>query len=158
VALAAGLGRAGAATALLAALACSGDHSFAPPGSTLVYSVQVYRCSGGCGAPVGPVDTVPAGDTALVRLSVADSGGSSVAQLRAPCAVNVSILGGPALHTLPAVPTCPDSATGVLLSTVATVRDLVWIVDGSFAAGTYTLRGDLVVDPPVVTQRTIRVQ
>jgi hypothetical protein len=105
------------------------------------------------------VDTVPSGDTALVRLSVTDTGGgSSVAQFRAPCAVNVTILGGPALHTLPAVPTCPDSTTGVVLSAVAVARDLIWIVNGSFTAGDYTLRSDLVADPPVVAQRAIRVQ
>lgn len=89
---------------------------------------------------------------------MADTGGSSVAQLRAPCAVNVTILGGPAMHTLPAVPTCPDSTTGELLSDVATVRDLVWVVSGAFPAGAYTLRSDLVADPPIVTQRSIRVR
>jgi hypothetical protein len=104
------------------------------------------------------VDTVFAGDTALVRLSVADTAGSSVAQLRAPCAVNVTILGGPAMHTLPAVATCPDSTSGALLSDVATVRDLVWVVNGAFPSGDYTLRGDLVADPPVVTERSVRVQ
>jgi len=153
-----GKGWTGVAAALLAALACSGDHPFTPPGSTVVFSMQVYHCSGGCGAPVGPVDTLPAGDTGLVRLTVADTGGGSVAQLRASCAVNVTILGGPALHTLPAIPTCPDSATGVVLSAVAIVRDLVWVVNGSFAAGDYTLRGDLVVDPPVVARRMVRVR
>jgi len=46
----------------------------------------------------------------------------------------------------------------VVLSAVASVRDLIWIVNGSFTAGDYTLRGDLVADPPVVAQRTIRVE
>jgi hypothetical protein len=38
------------------------------------------------------------------------------------------------------------------------VRDVIWIVDGSFAAGDYTLRGDIVVDPPATGRLPVHVQ
>jgi hypothetical protein len=148
-------------TAALAAalLGCSDTAPFRPPGGSLVVSVQAYHCSGGCGSPAGPVDTVQRGDTTLVRLAVADTSGSStIALVRPACAVTVTILGGTTQHTLPAAPTCPDSGISVAVGSVPYLRDVVWAVDGSFAPGDYTLRGDLVVDPPVTGRRPVHVR
>jgi len=146
--------------ALAAALVgCSDTAPFRPPGGSLAVTVQAFHCSGGCGSPSGPVDTLQRGDTALVRLAVADTSGSStIALLRPDCAVTVTILGGATQHTLPAAPTCPDSGISVEVSSVPYLRDVVWIVDGSFAAGDYTLRGDIVVDPPVTGRRPVHVR
>lgn len=145
--------------ALAAALAgCSADAPFHAPGASLALVVQAYRCSGGCGSPVGPVDTVQRGDTALVQLSLRDTtGDSTLALVRAACDVNVTILGG-SPHTLPAAPTCADSGFSVEVGAVPYVRDVVWIVDGSFAPGDYTLRGDIVIDPPVTGRRAVHVR
>ncbi|HET9706879.1 MAG TPA: hypothetical protein VFP39_01110 [Gemmatimonadales bacterium] len=148
-------------TAAIAAvwLGCSDTAPFRPPGASLAVTVQAYHCSGGCGSPSGPVDTVHQGDTALVRLAVQDTSGSStIALVRPPCAVNVTILGGTTQHTLPAAPTCPDSGISVDVGSVPYLRDVVWIVDGSFAVGDYTLRGDIVVDPPVSGRRAVHVR
>jgi hypothetical protein len=102
---------------------------------------------------------VQIGDTTLVRLALADTAGdSTTALVRPACAVNVTILGGAMQHTLPATPTCPDSGIAVAPGTVPYLRDVVWIVDGSFAAGDYTLRADLVIDPPVTARRTVHVR
>ncbi|HKE89821.1 MAG TPA: hypothetical protein VKB45_05770 [Gemmatimonadales bacterium] len=148
-----------AGAALAALLGCSGTAPFRPPGAALAVTVLAYHCSGGCGSPAGPIDTVQRGDTALVRLAVADTSGSStIALVRAPCAVNVTILGGTMLHTLPATPTCPDSGVAVEVGSVPYMRDVVWIVDGSFTSGDYTLRGDIVVDPPVTGRRPVHVR
>jgi len=148
------------AAALAAALlGCSDSAPFRPPGTSLAVTVQAYHCSGGCGSPSGPVDTVQRGDTALVRLAVADTTGSNtIALVRPDCAVNVTILGGTTQHTLPGAPTCPDSGISVEVGSVPYLRDVVWIVDGSFAAGDYTLRGDIVVDPPVTGRRPVHVR
>jgi hypothetical protein len=152
------------ARALIAALGavllgCFGSEPFRSPGSSLAVTVQAYHCSGGCGSPIGPVDTVQRGDTALVRLALADTaGGSTIALVRPDCAVNVTILGGAMQHTLPASPTCPDSGFSVEVGPVPQARDVVWIVDGSFAVGNYTLRADLVIDPPVTGRRTVYVR
>lgn len=154
-------GRARALTAacIAAVLGCSGFAPFTPPGSHISLTVLAYHCSGGCGSPSGPVDTVQVGDTALVRLAIADTAGdTTIALIRPPCAVNVTILGGAALHTLPAAPTCPDSGISVEVGSVPYLRDVTWIVDGSFTAGNYTLRGDVVVDPPVSGRRTVHVR
>jgi hypothetical protein len=154
----------GRARALIAALGavlpgCSGSEPFRSPGSSLAVTVQAYHCSGGCGSPIGPVDTVQRGDTALVRLALADTaGGSRIALVRPDCAVNVTILGGTMQHTIPASPTCPDSGFSVEVGPVPQLRDVVWIVDGSFAVGNYTLRADLVIDPPVTGRRTVYVR
>jgi hypothetical protein len=148
-------------TAAIAAalLGCSDTAPFRPPGGSLVVTVQAYHCSGGCGSPGGPVDTVQRGDTTLVRLTVADTSGSStIALVRPSCAVTVTILGGTTQHTLPAAPTCPDSGISVEVGSVPYLRDVVWVVDGSFAPGDYTLRGDIVVDPPVTGRRPVHVR
>jgi hypothetical protein len=148
-------------TAGLAAvlLACSDTAPFRPPGASLAVTVQTYRCSGGCTTSGGPVDTEQRGDTALVRIAVADTSGSTtIALVRPDCAVNVTILGGTTQHTLPAAPTCPDSGISVELGSAPYLRDVVWIVDASFAAGDYTLRGDIVVDPPVTGRRPVHVR
>ncbi len=130
-----------------------------PPGSGVSVTVLAYHCSGGCGSPSGPVDTVQQGDTTLVRLAIADTTGASpIALIRADCGVSVTILGGASLHTLPAAPTCPDSAISVQLGSVPYLRDVVWVVDASFAPGDYTLRGDVVVDPPVTGRRPVHVR
>jgi len=149
----------GAAALVAALVGCSDTTPFRPPGGSLAVTVLAYHCSGGCGSPAGPVDTVQRGDTALVRLAVRDtSGRSTIALVRSPCAVNVTILGGTMLHTLPATPTCPDSGVSVDVGSVPYLRDVVWIVDGSFASGDYTLRGDIVVDPPVTGRRPVHVR
>ena len=140
-------------------LGCSGDEPFRAPGSSLALTVQAYHCSGGCGSPSGPVDTVQIGDTTLVRLALADTAGdSTIALVRAACAVTVTILGGAMQHSLPATPTCPDSGISVEVGAVPYLRDVVWIVDGSFAAGNYTLRADLVIDPPLTGRRAVTVR
>lgn len=140
-------------------LGCSGDAPFRAPGSSLALTVQAYHCSGGCGSPSGPVDTVQIGDTALVRLALADTAGdSTIALVRAACAVTVTILGGAMQHSLPATPTCPDSGISVEVGAVPYLRDVVWIVDGSFAAGNYTLRADLVIDPPLAGRRAVTIR
>lgn len=143
----------------LVALACAADAPFTPPGGKLAVSVLVYRCSGGCGTTTGPLDTLHRGDTAQVRLSVADTAGdSAVVLLRAGCDVNVTILGGAGVApTLPATPTCPDSTESASVSSIPLLRDLVWIVPAAFAVGDYTLRGEIVVDPPVQGRRALRV-
>ncbi len=148
------------AAALAAALlSCSDTAPFRPPGASLAVTVQAYLCSGGCGTPIGPVDTVPQGDTALVRVAVADTTGSStIALVRPSCAIGVTILGGTTQHTLPAAPTCPDSGISVEVGSVPYLRNVVWIVNGSFAPGDYTLRGDIVVDPPVTGRRPVHVR
>jgi hypothetical protein len=46
---------------------------------------------------------------------------------------------------------------GVSLATPF-VRDLVWVLGGSLAPGAYTLRGDVLVEPPRVVQRALQVQ
>jgi hypothetical protein len=146
--------------ALVTALAagCSGSALFTPPGSGIALTVLIYHCSGGCGAPNGPVDTVSQGDTALIRIAVADTvGGNTIALIRPPCGVNVTILGGSTLHTLPAAPTCPDSGVSVEVGSVPYLRDVVWNVNG-LTAGDYTLRGDIVVDPPVSGRRSVHVR
>ena len=149
----------GAAALAAALLSCSSTAPFRSPGAELAVTVLAYHCSGGCGSPAGPVDTVQRGDTALVRIAVADTSGSSTrALVRPACAVNVTILGGATLHTLPATATCPDSGVAVDVGSVPYVRDVVWVVDGSFAAGDYTLRGDIVVDPPVTGRRPVHVR
>jgi hypothetical protein len=141
-------------------LSCSGAEPFQPPGAGLSVTVLAYHCSGGCGGSAsGPVDTVHQGDTALVRLAIADTAGdTTIALIRPPCGVNVTILGGATLHTLPAVPTCPDSEISVQVGSLPYSRDVVWIVDGSFAPGDYTLRGDVVVNPPVTGRRPVHIQ
>ena len=94
-----------------------------------------------------------------MRLALADTAGdSTIALVRPPCAVNVTILGGAVQHTLPAPATCPDSGISVEVGSVPYLRDVVWIVDGSFSAGNYTLRGDIVVDPPLTGRRTLHVR
>jgi hypothetical protein len=142
-------------------LACGSDTPFTPPGGNLAVSVTVYRCSGGCGTTTGPLDSLHRGDTALVRLGVADTtGDSAIVLLRAPCAVNVTILGGPGggvAPTLPSVPTCADSAQSASVSSVPLLRDFTWIVPAGFAVGDYTLRGELVIDPPVQARRAVRI-
>jgi hypothetical protein len=143
----------------LAVVACSGDAPFTPPGANLAASVDAYHCSAGCGAATGPIDTLHRGDTTLVRLSVADTAGDKTPiLLRAACAVNVTILGGagPA-PTLPAAPTCPDSTVALLASATPYQRDFVWVVPPALPVGEYTLRGDMVVDPPVRARRTVRI-
>ena len=142
-----------------ALLGCSDTAPFRSPGGALVVTVLTYHCSGGCGSPAGPIDTVQRGDTAVVRIAVADTSGSStIALVRPACAVNVTILGGATLYTLPATPTCPDSGVAVDVGSVPYLRDVVWVVDGSFAPGDYTLRGDIVVDPPVTGRRPVHVR
>lgn len=147
------------AIAALATVACSADAPFTPPGANLNVSVSAYHCRGGCGAPTGPIDTLHRGDTALVRLSVADTaGGSSVILLRAACAVNVTILGGAGTApTLPAAPTCPDSTVGLSASSIPYLRDFVWVVPPALPVGDYTLRSDIMVDPPVAARRAIHI-
>lgn len=149
-----------ATTLAVAALAgCSGAAPFTPPGSGITVTVLAYHCSGGCGSATGPVDTVQRGDTALVRLALADTlGDSTIALIRPPCGVNVTILGGASPRTLPAAPTCPDSGISVQLGSVPYLRDAVWVVDGSYAPGDYTLRGDIVVNPPVSGRRSVHVR
>ncbi len=146
--------------AVVAALSsCSGAQPFQPPGAGLTVTVLAYHCSGGCGSASGLVDTVHQGDTALVRLTIADTaGGSTIALIRPPCGVTVTILGGATLHTLPAAPTCPDSGISVQVGSLPYLRDVVWIVDASFAPGDYILRGDVVVNPPVTGRRPVHVQ
>jgi hypothetical protein len=147
------------AAAVAALLSCSGAEPFQPPGAGLTLTVLAYHCSGGCGSVSGPVDTVHQGDTALVRLAIADTtGDNGIALIRPPCGVNVTILGGSALRTLPAAPTCPDSGISVQIGSSPYLRDVVWVVDASFAAGDYTLRGDVVVNPPVTGRRPVHVQ
>jgi hypothetical protein len=127
---------------------CSGTAPFVPPGSGVALTVQAFRCSGGCAALSGPVDTVQQGDTVLVRLAIADTmGATPVALIRPPCAVTVTIL-----------PTCPDSAVSLAVGSIPYLRDVVWIVDGSFAPGDYILRGDIVVNPPVTARRSVHVR
>lgn len=150
-----------ALTAALTAalLGCAGDTPFRSPGAGLRLTVQTYACSGGCGSLTGPVDTVHQGDMAVVRLALADTAGdSAIVLVRPPCAVNVTILGGAGQHTLPAAPSCPDSGVSVAVGPVAYLRDVLWIVDGTFGRGDYTLRADLVVDPPVTGRSLVRVQ
>ena len=145
--------------AAIATLSCSGAEPFQPPGAGLTVTVLAYHCSGGCGSTSGPVDTLHQGDTVLVRLAIADTAGDgTIALIRPTCAVNVTILGGATLHTLPAAPTCPDSGISVQVGSLPYLRDVVWIVDASFAPGNYTLRGDVVVDPPVSGRRPVHVQ
>lgn len=140
-------------------LSCSGAEPFQPPGAGLTLTVLAYRCSGGCGSTSSLIDTVHQGDTALVRLAIADTAGNStIALIRPTCGVNVTILGGATLRTLPAAPTCPDSGISVEVGSLPYLRDVVWIVDSSFAPGSYTLRGDVVVDPPVSGRRSVHVQ
>lgn len=119
----------------------------------------VYRCNGGCGTTTVPVDTLHRGDTAQVRLTVADTAGdSAVVLLRASCDVNVTILGGAGVPpTLPATPTCPDSTESALVASIPLLRDLVWVVPQALPVGDYTLRGEIVVDPPVQGRRTVHV-
>ena len=148
-------------TSALAAVvaSCSTTTPFVPPGNGVALTVQAFRCSGGCGAPTAPVDTVQQGDTALVRLAIADTMGETPnALIRPLCAVNVTILGGSTQHTLPVSPTCPDSGVSLAVGSVPYLRDVVWIVDGSFAPGDYTLRGDIVVDPPVTARQAVYVR
>jgi hypothetical protein len=147
------------AALVVALLGCSGADPFRPPGAGLTLTVLAYHCSGGCGSASGPVDTLHQGDTALVRLAIADTaGGSTIALIRPPCGVNVTILGGATLHTLPAAPTCPDSGISVEVGSLPYSRDVVWIVDASFTPGDYTLRGDVVVDPPVTGRRPVHIR
>ena len=145
----------------LVGLACGSGTPFTPPGGNLAVSVAVYRCSGGCGTTTGPLDSLHRGDTVLVRLSVADTAGdSTTVLLKAPCAVNVTILGGTGggvAPTLPSAPTCADSTQPASVSAVPLLRDFTWIVPAGFAAGDYTLRGEMVVDPPVQARRAVRV-
>jgi hypothetical protein len=142
-------------------LACGSDTPFTPPGGNLAVSVTVYRCSGGCGTTAGPLDSLHRGDTALVRLSVADTAGdSATVLLKAPCAVNVTILGGTGVApTLPSTPppSCADSTELASVSAVPLLRDFTWIVPAGFAVGDYTLRGEMVVDPPVQARRAVRI-
>ena len=147
------------ALAALAAIACSAESPFVPPGGNLLVAVVVYRCSGGCGTTIGPVDTLHRGDTAQVRLSVADTAGdSAVVLLRANCDVNVTILGGAGVApTLPATPTCPDSTEAASVSSIPLLRDLVWIVPPTLAVGDYTLRAEMVIDPTVQGRRAVHV-
>lgn len=70
--------RTAGAGVLIAGLACSGDVPFASPGTGVAVTVRTYHCSGGCGTATGPVDTVRRGDTALVRVSIADTAGDSM--------------------------------------------------------------------------------
>lgn len=94
-----------------------------------------------------------------MRLAVADTSGETpTALIRPPCAVNVTILGGVTQLTLPASPTCPDSGVSLAVGSVPYLRDVVWIVDGSFVSGDYTLRGDIVVTPPVTARRSVHVR
>jgi hypothetical protein len=143
----------------LVGLACGSDTPFTPPGGNLAVSVTVYRCSGGCGTTTGPLDSLHRGDTALVRLSVADTAGdSATVLLKAPCAVNVTILGGTGVApTLPSAPSCADSTQPASVSAVPLLRDFTWIVPAGFAVGDYTLRGEMVVDPPVQARRAVRI-
>ena len=140
-------------------LACGSDTPFTPPGGNLAVTVTVYRCSGGCGTTTGPLDSLHRGDTALVRLSVADTtGDSAIVLLRAPCAVNVTILGGTGIApTLPSAPWCPDSTQPASVSPVPLLRDFTWIVPAGFPIGNYTLRGEMVIDPPVQARRAVHV-
>ena len=140
-------------------LACGSDTPFTPPGGNLAVSVRVYRCSGGCGTATGPLDSLHRGDTALVRLGVADTtGDSAIVLLRAPCAVNVTILGGTGIApTLPSAPSCPDSTQSASVSSVPLLRDFTWIVPAGFAIGDYTLRGEMVIDPPVQARRAVHI-
>jgi len=95
----------------------------------------------------------------MLRISLADTAGSNTVVLVRPvCAINVTILGGATQHTVPAPATCPDSGISVAVGAVPYLRDLVWIVDGSFGAGDYTLRADLVIDPPVTARRAVHVR
>ena len=72
--------------------------------------------------------------------------------------MNVTILGGTGLApTLPAAPTCPDSAEPASVSGVPILRDFVWIVPANFAVGNYTLRAELVLDPPVQARRAVHI-
>jgi len=151
--------RALTAAAVAVLSSCSGAEPFQSPGGGLTLTVLAYHCSGACGSASGPVDTVHQGDTALVRLAIADTAGDgTIALIRPSCGVNVTILGGATLHTLPAAPTCPDSGISVQVGSLPYLRDVVWIVDASFAPGDYTLRGDVVVDPPVSGRRPVHVQ
>lgn len=147
------------AAALVAALACSGDTGVGSPGAGLELTVLTYECGSGCGVLTAPVDTVRQGDTAIVRLRIADTAGTNVvALLRASCAPSVTILGGSVLHSLPAAATCPDSAIAADIGAAPYLRDVVWVVDSSYAVGDYTLRGDIVINPPVTARQTVHVQ
>jgi hypothetical protein len=150
---------------LLAGLGCAGS-SVAPLGSPLVYRITTLRCAGGCGNPSGPADTVRRGDTVLVVLSLADTlvGDSILVSLREPCAVNVSVLSGRTVRgTLPTAATCADSGYNRFISGTPSgseVRRFPWVVDGdgSLDAGTYVLRGEMLLAPPLAARAVLVLQ
>jgi hypothetical protein len=147
---------------VLVALECGSP--VAPIRSPLVYQLEVLHCNTACSTTTAPADTVRAGDTLQVVLSLTDTvaGDSALVSLREPCAVNVSVLSGRTVEaTVPTAPTCADSGYGRVIRGApggGEVRRFAWVVDVGLAPGTVVLQGEMVLDPPLTARAPLVLQ
>jgi hypothetical protein len=150
--------RAAGGGAILLAAAC---YNFSGPGTfAFQYAVGVYGCDTSCTIPGDSAITSAArGDTVWVRhvvrlLGAIDSVTPQLATLRPDCAENVAIVTvAGTVRSLPTVASCPDSTyrMAFALDSVAhpsAIRvDTRWIIDTALRAGTYGVRGRVLVTP-----------
>jgi hypothetical protein len=146
---------------VLAALACGCSDSTAPP-SALIYSLNLWH--GPLWAITGPATSANRGDTIAIQIDLTDSTtvGGTPATVRAICALNVSILhAGTLVTSLPSPITCPDStyqlSIGPAYSSTWISRFYNWVIPLGLSPGTYTIRGEVLVQPALSVSRTLQV-
>jgi hypothetical protein len=148
-----------AAAALAAGCGDSGGPVLRSP---VTYALTVYRCTNQCTVVAGSAAVTLAnrGDSLLVTVTASDTvaGDSTVVTLSAPCAASASLLSGRSVaRTFPATVTCADSTVQARLALGAEQRSFPWVVDSTLSQGNYSLRGDMVISPPLAATYPLHV-
>jgi hypothetical protein len=130
--------------------------------SPVTYTLTVFRCTNLCTVVDGtaPVTVANRGDSLLVTVTAADTvtGDSTLVTLSAPCAASASLVSGrTVVRTFPAAVSCPDSTVQQRLAAGPEQRAFPWVVDSVLSQGNYSLRGDLVVAPPLAATYPLHV-
>jgi hypothetical protein len=146
-------------------------HTTAPTGFTFQYQIRALACDTSCAAPDSTVVVTSAarGDTVWLQhvmslVGAVDSFTPQAVTLRPDCEVNVLVIAGSTtLRSIP-TPTCPDSTysqwfqlAGIYYPQIL-VRYTQWVVDAGLAAGSYGVRGHVVVQPRLEPTLTFDVQ
>jgi hypothetical protein len=141
-------------TLLVAFAGCSD----AGPSTPLLYRMGVYEHY-----TYAPISSAHRGDSVWIMLSIEDSttpGGTSVT-IRDTCARLATILrGGAVVDSVPISITCaPTSTKEQVVGTRPQFVSIftLWPIPASFPAGTYTIRGEVLVNPRVNASVTLPV-
>lgn len=128
---------------------------------TLIYTLELRE--GPLWSPRGAATVVQPGDTVTIGVDLYGtvSGAGTLALVRPDCAVNARILRGAIVHdSLPSPVSCADSTYYLLIGPEHNMitRRFNWIIPNDAPAGTYTVRGELLLDPVRSLSRAIQVE